>query len=137
MLYVSDVPGVDVDETRPGEGTLMVNPLFRKATAYYLLRPFFRPKKGASEVDRHTFLSADNWELESEATSVLQGAVPSNCQELNEVLHPHLELGKTMVHVPRIRPGDYVVWHCDSVYSRIPFPAGQGALTYASNSCCR
>jgi hypothetical protein len=29
-------------------------------------------------------------------------------------LHPHLELERTMVHVPRIKPGDFVAWHCDS-----------------------
>ena len=95
---------------------MMVNPLFRKATAYYLLRPFFRPRKSAETVDENVFLEQNNWDMEDEATPVLQGAVPSNCQELSEALHPHLELRKTMVHIPKIRPGDYVAWHCDSEY---------------------
>ena len=103
-----------MSETAPGEGTLMVNPLLGKATAYFLLRPFFEPKKGPAEVYGSAFLESNNWKMEEKPTSVLQGAVPSNCQELNIVLHPHLELEHTMVHVPSIRPGDYVIWHCDS-----------------------
>lgn len=33
-------------------------------------------------------------------------------QELNEMTHPHLRLGKTMVSVPRVEPGDqvYCAW---------------------------
>jgi len=104
---------LSMSTTRAGEGTLMVNPLFSKATAYFLLRPFFQPVKSASSAGS-AFLDVNNWRLEDETTSVLQGAVPSNCQELNEALHPHLDLGSTMVHVPKVRPGDYVAWHCDS-----------------------
>lgn len=108
---------LSMSETGPGEGTLIVNPLFEKATAYYLMRPFFRPRRSRDDAWGSTFLDDGNWTLEAESTPVLQAAVPGNCQELNDVLHPHLALGETMVHVPRIRPGDYVAWHCDSKYS--------------------
>ena len=115
------------EDPRPEEGKLLVNPTFAKATAYYLLRPFFKPKKSANELDgsvavegtdseMESFLAANNWKMEEKATPVLQGAVPGSCQELNEALHPHLELAKTMVHIPRMKPGDYVAWHCDSEY---------------------
>lgn len=61
-----------------------------------------------------TFLDPSNWCLEKEMSSGLQGATPGYAQELSTALHPHLELDKTMVHVPKIAPGDYVAWHCDS-----------------------
>ena len=107
-----------MSETGPREGTLLVNPLLSVATAYYLLRPFFSPSKplpedsddGASSVE---YLSSDNWTLDPEPTSALQGANPGHGQELNALSHPHLKLASSMVHVPRVRPGDYVSWHCD------------------------
>jgi hypothetical protein len=104
---------LSMSTTSPGEGTMKVNPLLSKATAYFLLRPFFQPTRSSSDIGL-AFLDADNWQLEDQTTSVLQGAIPSNCQELNEALHPHLGLEYTMVHIPQVRPGDYVAWHCDS-----------------------
>jgi len=44
----------------------------------------------------------------------MQGATPGHGMELRDVLHPHLNLDRTMVHVPKVAPGDYVSWHCDS-----------------------
>lgn len=103
--------------TGPGEGTLLVNPMLRLATAYYLLRPFFVPVRPAARdaLGNYTaeYLEAGNWMLESQVEPVLQGATPGLSQELNDELHPHLQLAKTLVHVPQIAPGDYVVWHCD------------------------
>lgn len=111
---------LSLSHTAPKEGTLMVNPLLQLSTAYFLLRPFFKsitPPSGltAGEYDGE-FLAASNWKLlsEDEMTSTLQGASPGHAQELNAVLHPHLDLQNTMTHVPKINPGDFVVWHCDS-----------------------
>lgn len=67
----------------------MINPLFLKGTAHYLLRLCFCLKRGLEGVD------------------------------LNEMLPPRIELEKTMVHVPKIRPGEYVAWHYDSE-QRVP-----------------
>lgn len=106
-----------MSEAGAGEGHLMVCPMVREATAYLLLRPFFAPKRG---VDESRYLEADNWALEDPVSSSLQGAVPANGQELNKVLHPHLRLEDTMVHVPRVRPGDYVAWHCDGTWFSPP-----------------
>jgi hypothetical protein len=39
---------MSLSKTGPFEGTLLVNPLLAKATAYYLLRPFFSPKPSLS-----------------------------------------------------------------------------------------
>ncbi|RYP28798.1 hypothetical protein DL767_007057 [Monosporascus sp. MG133] len=105
---------LSMSQTRPLEGTLMVNPLLQLSTAYVLLRPFFQPIKHAGQVSEDEYLSTDNWEFAGASmTSELQGATPGHGQELSAVLHPHLDLKKTMVHVPEIRPGDYVAWHCD------------------------
>lgn len=102
---------LSMSHTGPGEGTLLVNPLLRLSTAYLLTRPFFTPRNTSRNVN---FLDGSNWVLNEDPTSELHGAVPGYAQELNDTMHPHLELGKTMVHVPEIKPGDYVVWHCDS-----------------------
>lgn len=101
----------------PGEGTLLVNPMPKLATVYMLLRPFFRPVD--EELDGDAFLAEQNWVFQGREglTSELQGATPGHGQELSEKLHPHLELSKTMVSIPRIKPGDYVAWHCDSKLS--------------------
>jgi hypothetical protein len=63
-----------------------------------------------------SWLAEDNWEFTAaeSMTSDLQGATPGHGQEYPEGMHPHLELDKTMIHVPEVRPGDFVVWHCDS-----------------------
>ncbi|KAL8727010.1 MAG: hypothetical protein Q9181_005855 [Wetmoreana brouardii] len=103
-----------MSETGAGEGHLMVCPALKEATAYFLLRPFFSPKK---TFDHPDYLEPDNWTLEDPLTSNLQGAVPGNGQELNSILHPHLSLRDTMVHVPRVQPGDYVAWHCDTIHA--------------------
>lgn len=104
-----------MSRTKPAEGTLKVNPLLQLSTAYVLLRPFFHPVKGVDQVSGDEYLSTDNWEFAgSDMTSELQGATPGHGQELTAALHPHLDLERTMVHVPEIKPGDFVAWHCDS-----------------------
>ncbi|KAI9643854.1 hypothetical protein NHQ30_007205 [Ciborinia camelliae] len=111
-----------MSHTAPGEGTLMVNPLIQLTTAYFLLRPFFEPinklPKGKETEYTEEFLSPENWRLipSDRMTTSLHGATPSHGQEMTEQLHPHLDLKNTMVHVPTIRPGDYVAWHCDSKF---------------------
>ncbi|GAW22602.1 hypothetical protein ANO14919_121440 [Xylariales sp. No.14919] len=100
------------------EGTLLVNPLLQLSTAYYLLRPFFRAIKGPKDVSTEEYLAADNWVFAgSEMTSELQGATPGHGQELDAGLHPHLELDTSMVHMPEVKPGDFVAWHCDTIHS--------------------
>jgi len=105
---------LSMSTTGANEGTLLVNPMLQLATAYYLLRPFFSAKRQAGEPTAQEFLHSDNWTMDREQTSWVQGAMPGRGQDLNAVLHPHLELEKSMVHVPRVRPGDYVAWHSDS-----------------------
>jgi hypothetical protein len=105
----------------PEKGTLLVNPLLREATSYALLRPFFRPVRQLAELggDKEAYLDEGNWTFTAgeEMTSDLQGATPGHGQEFPEGTHPHLELEKTMVHIPDVRPGDFVVWHCDTIHA--------------------
>lgn len=102
----------------PEQGTLLVNPLLKESTSYALLRPFFRPVKELADLggDKEQFLDERNWKFTAgeEMTSDIQGATPGHGQEFPEGAHPHLELERTMVHIPDVRPGDFVVWHCDS-----------------------
>lgn len=104
---------LSMSNTGPNEGTLLVNPLMHRATAYVLLRPFFSP---VNESRGPGFLDESNWKFTGVEgmTSDLQGASPGHGQELTDELHPHLELERTMVHMPKIKPGDFVAWHCDS-----------------------
>ncbi|KAK5131820.1 hypothetical protein LTR08_000575 [Meristemomyces frigidus] len=137
---------LSLSETGPFEGTLLVNPLLSRATAYFLLRPFFTPKTpaphpdtGADAADTEAFLAPQNWRLEPQATSWLQGATPGHGQELRQTLHPHLHLHmptpaptpshahkppSSMVHVPRVNPGDYVSWHSDAIHAVDSIHAG-------------
>lgn len=107
----------------PGEGTLLVNPLLNKATAYFLLRPCFSPRN-AVEPDTQAFLHPDNWVLDTTPTALLHGASPGHGQELSPALHPHLALDRSMVPMPRVRPGDYVAWHCDTIHAVDPVHRG-------------
>ncbi|KAL2064951.1 hypothetical protein VTL71DRAFT_4091 [Oculimacula yallundae] len=111
-----------LSHTSPREGTLLVNPLLQLATAYFLLRPFFDPvhsPRSSSSEDSSRYLSSENWKMKSagEMDSALHGANPGSSQEFNDVLHPHLKLKDSMVHVPTIKPGDFVVWHCDTIHA--------------------
>jgi hypothetical protein len=112
---------LSMSRTGPVEGTLLVNPLLPLATAYYLLRPFFSPFDKPS-AENEELLQASNWQLIDTPASDLQGAYPGRCQELNSLLHPHLRLSDSMVHIPQINPGDYVAWHCDSEWHPASFP---------------
>jgi len=107
---------LSLSDTGPNEGTLKVYPLIREATAYFLLRPFFKPLVPSTSLD---YLAPRNWVLQTprEMDSNLQGAFPGHGQELSDELHPHLQLSKTMIHIPRVKPGDYVLWHCDSIHA--------------------
>jgi hypothetical protein len=119
-----------ISRSRPSQGTLLVNPLVREAGVYSLLRPFFRARRGLEEVggDQGRYLDEGNWVFTKgeEMTSEIQGAMMGCAQEFTEGAHPHLELERTMVHVPEARPGDYVMWHCDCEYFHFQRKKGGG-----------
>jgi hypothetical protein len=89
--------------TGPGEGTLRVAPLLKLATAYLILRPFFKPRTASSGLD--------DWVVDLESPT-FPGSQMGKTQELRETTHPHLQLSRTMVSVPRVEPGDQI--YCES-----------------------
>jgi hypothetical protein len=81
-------------------------------SAYVMLRPLFAPRKTKLEAgSREAYLDTSNWDLDFETTK-FPGAPRSKGQELNDETHPHLQLDRTMVSVPKVSPGDQVFWHC-------------------------
>jgi hypothetical protein len=69
------------------------------------------------------YLHPNNWNLNVSQTSILHGAMPGSVQEVSSVFHPHLQLHRTMVSIPDIEPGDYVIWHPDAVHAVDTAPA--------------
>lgn len=116
-----------LSERPPSESPLRLCPMLQLSTAYVLLRPFFAPINPSTTYPG--FLSPDNWILETPHSPILQGAALSFRQELNDSLHPHLRLSESMVPAPELKPGDYLIWHCDSVISP---RSGHGAASYAA-----
>lgn len=75
----------------PGEGTLRVLPSLKLTMAYIMLRPFFLDE--ALDVSQPTF----------------PGAVPGKGQFFpTPKFHPHLEQSRSIISVPKVRPGDYM-----------------------------
>ena len=97
--------------TGPGEGTLRVLPLLKLATAYLILRPFFRPRTSSSGLD--------DWVVDLESAA-FPGSQMGKAQELSDTTHPHLQLSRTMVSIPRVEPGDQIYCACHPIpYSDI------------------
>ncbi|KAJ7210510.1 DUF1479-domain-containing protein [Mycena pura] len=100
-----------LSSTGPGEGTLRVLPMLKLATAYWMLRPFFRARHPAASLEWH------DWnELDLDAPG-FAGCGMGTGLELSDATHPHLRLAKTMISVPRVEPGDQVYWHCDMIHA--------------------
>ncbi|KAJ7918667.1 hypothetical protein B0H13DRAFT_1992415 [Mycena leptocephala] len=109
-----------MSSTGPGEGTLRVLPMLSLATAYWILRPFFRARDPASPS-----LKWEDWnELDLDGTW-FAGCGLGTGLELNDTTHPHLRLNKTMVSMPRVEPGDQVYWHCDMVHAVEKYHGGK------------
>jgi len=102
--------------TAPGQGTLQVFPDVLLSNAYLILRPFFKPTpEAAADVFNPTswkydVSDADFPGIYSQGDSYI-GPAP------NTTTHPHLQLEKTMVSVPQVKPGDMVFWHCDLIHA--------------------
>lgn len=109
----------------PGMIRLLPSP--KVTTAYYLLRPFFAPvhalPTGMEKMPPHRqdeewqmYLAPENWRLMREPDTVIHGAVPGHAQRVTERWHPHLHLRSSMITLPTLQPGDYILWHPDLPY---------------------
>lgn len=108
---------LSMSHTHAGEGTLKVLPFLQESTAYIVLRPLFAPIKPQSACSsKHEYLDADNWALDAQS-SKFPGCSLGHNIELSASTHPHLQLDETMTSIPRVQPGDMVLWHCDAVHS--------------------
>lgn len=128
-----------MSETGPKEGTLRTLPLLKEATAYIVLRPFFRPLIAATQLPDGTYppeyLAADNWvvskavhplrrshltltsqQLDTD-TSAFPGCSLGHSLELSPTTHPHLHLPLSMTSTPKVHPGDMVLWHDSIVHA--------------------
>lgn len=109
---------IALNTIEPGLIRLLPSP--KLATAYFLLRPFFSPKVKAPEHKDteawEAYLDASNWALDKEQSTIIHGAVPGHAQRLTELWHPHLHLRRTLVTIPSLQPGDYILWHPDLAY---------------------
>ncbi|KAL2257776.1 hypothetical protein VTK26DRAFT_9182 [Humicola hyalothermophila] len=109
---------VALSTIEPGLIRLLPSP--KLATAYFLLRPFFSPKTKPPErrdgPEWEAFLDPSNWSLDREQSTIIHGAVPGHAQRLTELWHPHLHLRRTLVTIPTLHTGDYIVWHPDLAY---------------------
>ncbi|KAL2130882.1 hypothetical protein VTI74DRAFT_5836 [Chaetomium olivicolor] len=109
---------VALSTIEPGLIRLLPSP--KLATAYFLLRPFFSPKTKPPErrdgPEWEAFLDPSNWVLDKEQSTIIHGAVPGHAQRLTELWHPHLHLRRTLVTIPTLQTGDYIVWHPDLAY---------------------
>ncbi|KAG7416794.1 hypothetical protein ACKAV7_003577 [Fusarium commune] len=94
----------------PQQGTLVVHPILQPSTAYWMLRPFFKPTRNGS---------LDGWKFsldDDDGNVFLHGANPGTAQEHNPDHHPHLRLSETMIPYPTVEPGDTVFWSADTIH---------------------
>ncbi|KAK4194715.1 hypothetical protein QBC40DRAFT_311240 [Triangularia verruculosa] len=88
----------------PNKGILLINPLIKEIAIYTLLKLFFKDIKTLNKLGR-------------DKRKYLEGAIPGYGQEFPKGLHLHLELERTMVYIPEVRLGDYVMWYCNTIHA--------------------
>lgn len=89
-----------LSEANCGEGTIRLLPNVKHVMSYILLRPFFWDD------------SSNDIDVES---AKFPGATPGSGQFMayDENIFPHLNHKKSVVGIPYVKPGDFVLWHSD------------------------
>ncbi|KAG7822551.1 hypothetical protein KL909_004239 [Ogataea angusta] len=90
-----------LSDAKPGEGTIWFLPDLKCVLAYILLRPFFD--------------DGGNLDLSS---AQFPGATPGSGQFMayDRAMFPHLQHNKSVVGIPYVKPGDFVLWHADLLH---------------------
>ncbi|KAG7913632.1 uncharacterized protein OGAPODRAFT_16706 [Ogataea polymorpha] len=90
-----------LSDAKPGEGTIWFLPDLKCVLAYILLRPFFDER--------------GNLDLSS---AQFPGATPGSGQFManDRAMFPHLQHDKSVVGIPYVKPGDFVLWHADLLH---------------------
>jgi hypothetical protein len=114
-----------LSSTGPGEGTLRVYPFLKEMTAYTLLRPLFKERSPRAALTHDQYLSPENWELDM-STPAFPNAPCGRAQEFSDASHPHLQVGRSVVSIPRVEPGDQAWWHADVIHAVEPEHRGKG-----------
>ncbi|KAF8306710.1 hypothetical protein DL93DRAFT_2088537 [Clavulina sp. PMI_390] len=119
---------LSMSTTRANEGTLQVFPNVLLSSAYWVLRPFFKPSQSLQQLggDKDKYLAFENWSQLDLDSPNFPNSVPGRGQELNLDSHPHLDLARTMTSLPLVEPGDQVYWHCDVIHAVESRNAGTG-----------
>lgn len=110
---------LSLSHTGTGEGTLRLLPSLKASVAYCMLRPLFHDSD-AFDASQPTF----------------PGCRPGATQFFpSREHHPHLDMDRSMVGIPPVRPGDYVFWHCDLVHEVDRFHPGERNSSVVYNGC--
>lgn len=109
---------ISLSHTKTGEGTLRLLPSLKASVAYLMLRPLFT-----------------NDEFD-DSLPTFPGATPGQTQFFPTAEHhPHLDINRTLVGIPPVRPGDYVFWHCDLVHGVDATNPGKNDSSVFYNAC--
>uniref|UniRef100_A0A093VJ09 Uncharacterized protein YbiU n=3 Tax=Talaromyces marneffei TaxID=37727 RepID=A0A093VJ09_TALMA len=110
---------LSLSHTSTGEGTLRLLPSLKLSVAYMMLRPLFH-----------------DGEVFDDSQPTFPGARPGNTQFFpTKDFHPHLDLERSIVGIPPVKPGDYVFWHCDLVHEVDRFHPGKFNSSVSYNAC--
>ena len=109
---------LSLSHTGTGEGTLRLLPNLKASIAYIMLRPFF--VNGAFD----------------DVTATFPGSFPGRIQFFPTTdFHPDLDLKRSVVGIPPVKPGDYVFWHTDLVHEVDKYHPGKTDSSVAYNAC--
>lgn len=109
---------LSLSRTNTGEGTLRLLPSLKASMAYIMLQPLFHTGEFNSTLP--TF----------------PGSTPGKTQFFPTIEHhPHLDINRTLISIPPVRPSDYILWHYDLIHSVNQIHRGVHDSSVFYNAC--